>query len=95
VAAPREVLDSIRRVSRVEVEREGEARVFRWSLSLEIPFRAFFDRPFHARAGMQARANFYKCGDVLPVPPCLSWNPVSSATPDFHRPECFGLLSFA
>ena len=41
------------------------------------------------------KANFYKCGDKLSVPHYLSWNPVTTEKPDFHRPEYFGLLEFA
>jgi hypothetical protein len=40
------------------------------------------------------RANFYKCGDGTSVPHYLSWNQVITETPDFHRPEFFGEISF-
>jgi hypothetical protein len=93
VAAPLEALASIRRQSRLEVERRAETSS-RWSLLLTIPFTALFRHRFTPRAGAGDRANFYKCGDLLPVPHFLSWNPVSSGTPDFHRPDCFGLLTF-
>ena len=45
--------------------------------------------------GQAFRANFYKCGDRLSTPHYLSWNPIDSPAPDFHRPECFGCLRFA
>ena len=38
------------------------------------------------------RANFYKCGDKTAHPHFLSWSPVSTEKPDFHRPEFFGEL---
>lgn len=38
------------------------------------------------------RANFYSCGDKTPAPHYASWNPVETETPDFHRPEYFGLI---
>ena len=41
---------------------------------------------------VSVRANFYKCGDKTAHPHFLSWNPVVSSKPDFHRPECFGEL---
>ena len=40
------------------------------------------------------RANVYKCGDLTEHEHYLSWNPVVSETPDFHRPQDFGLMSF-
>ena len=39
-------------------------------------------------------ANVYKCGDKTAHEHYLSWNPVSSGTPDFHRPEDFGVMRF-
>lgn len=39
------------------------------------------------------RGNFYKCGGEHRIQPYGSWAPISSPTPDFHRPDCFGLLS--
>ena len=40
------------------------------------------------------RANVYKCGDLTENEHYLSWNPVSSETPDFHRPQDFGVMRF-
>ena len=40
------------------------------------------------------RANVYKCGDRTARPHYLSWNPVNTPAPDFHRPEFFGEMSF-
>ncbi|MDR2130476.1 MAG: hypothetical protein LBP56_04825 [Odoribacteraceae bacterium] len=92
--APREVLASIPRETRVEVTRQNEEALYRWSLLLAIPFTALFRHRFTPQTGKTVLANFYKCGDKLPFPHFLSWNPVTAATPDFHRPECFGRLSF-
>ena len=44
--------------------------------------------------GKEMGANFYKCGDELPTPHFLSWNPIEWAEPSFHRPEQFGKLIF-
>ena len=38
------------------------------------------------------RGNFYKCGDKTAHPHFVSWNPVGTPSPDFHRPEFFGEL---
>lgn len=40
------------------------------------------------------RANIYKCGDMTAANHYLSWNPVTSEKPDFHRPEDFGEMIF-
>ena len=40
------------------------------------------------------RANLYKCGEKTPEEHYLSWSPVSSETPDFHRPVDFGKMVF-
>lgn len=39
-------------------------------------------------------ANVYKCGELTEHEHYLSWNPVTSETPDFHRPGDFGLMIF-
>jgi hypothetical protein len=44
--------------------------------------------------GVLWRGNFYKCADGCSCPHWISWSPVSGERPDFHRPDCFGLLKF-
>ncbi len=65
-----------------------------WELTLAIPFSLFREREFRTVPGRFFRANFYKCGDALPVPHFLSWNRIDTAAPDFHRPGFFGMLKF-
>ena len=62
-----------------------------WSLALDIPASTFGLERFD---GLQARGNFYKCGDRLPVPHYLSWAPINTPKPDFHRPEYFDTIDF-
>ncbi|HOX40382.1 MAG TPA: carbohydrate-binding family 9-like protein [Candidatus Brocadiia bacterium] len=38
-------------------------------------------------------ANFYRCGGVTD-PQYGTWSPVAAPKPDYHRPECFGRLTF-
>ena len=38
--------------------------------------------------------NLYKCGDSLARPHYLSWQPVATPHPDFHRPEFFKPVLF-
>lgn len=66
---------------------------FSWSVGMLIPFSLMgidpVDRP------LSLRANFYKCGDLTAHPHYLSWAPVRTENPDFHRPEFFGRLTLA
>lgn len=62
-----------------------------WDLALDVPAATFGLDTF---AGLEARGNFYKCGDGLPVPHYLSWAPIGTPKPDFHRPEYFDRLIF-
>ena len=68
---------------------------FFWTLTLAIPFSTLFHHRADFSEGRLFRANFYKCGDKLTVPHYLTWNPVGTEKPDFHRPEFFGSLEFA
>ena len=65
-----------------------------WEVYYRIPLsflRLFV--PGFAFAGA-LRVNVYKCGDLTEHEHYLSWNPVTSDTPDFHRPADFGLMTF-
>ena len=65
-----------------------------WEIFYEIPasFVQLFVPDFALKPGAELRANCYKCGDLTPKPHYLSWNPVTSQTPDFHRPQVFGQM---
>lgn len=65
-----------------------------WEVALCIPLSTFFLHHVTSLSGQTFRANFYKCGDLLPVPHFLSWNAIASDKPNFHRPDCFGELRF-
>lgn len=63
-----------------------------WQVAMCIPFELM---------GLTAdslpesvHANFYKCADKSGHPHFLSWNPIGTLQPDFHRPEYFGKLEF-
>lgn len=72
-------------------ERQGQQE---WTLTVAIPLSVFFRHDIANLEGREFRANFYKCGDGLTQPHYLSWNPVLSEEPDFHRPEYFGKIYF-
>lgn len=94
-AAPAEVLGGISRWSSLGSAPFGtrEAPAL-WRLSLVVPICTFFHHNIGELPGRSFRANFYKCGDLLPEPHFLSWRPVGTPHPDFHRPEFFGTLRF-
>jgi hypothetical protein len=90
-----EVITKIRRKTSIGKkplkERTGR---FYWTITIAMPFEIFFHHKIKNLTGTIFRANFYKCGDLLPVPHYITWNPVGTAKPDFHRPEYFGILKF-
>jgi len=59
-----------------------------WEIYLVIPF-SIFDLTYAEIKQAPLKANFYKCGDLLLKPHYLSWAPVATQNPDFHRPEFF------
>ena len=66
----------------------------RWSMQLIIPIRVFHFSNIKTFTGVDAHANFYKCGDKLKHPHYLSWKQVLTSTPDFHTPKYFGQIYF-
>ena len=68
-------------------EKEG---IHEWSAAIGIPFAllGIGGRP------ETLRANFYKCADGSRWMHYVSWSPISTPKPDFHRPEFFGTLIF-
>lgn len=76
----------------VDPETAGE-----WVIGIRLPFgliRKYAPVFVPPAPGAVWRANFYKCGDGTSVPHWLTWSPVDSPHPDFHRPDCFGTLVF-
>ena len=71
-----------------------EERSGGWELSLLIPKKIFHLDAIETFEGLEAKGNFYKCGDKLKTPHFLSWKPIKSETPNFHLPQFFGKLVF-
>jgi hypothetical protein len=66
-----------------------------WTLKYRLPLKLF--KKYYGEkvsSGLEARANFYKCGDETEFPHYGAWSPIQSSSPDFHRPEFFGRLIF-
>ncbi len=72
-------------------EKTGEQY---WELTVAIPLESFAGKDIKSLPGKVFKANFYKCGDRLTKPHYLTWNPVGTPKPDYHRPEYFGTIEF-
>ena len=66
-----------------------------WSLTARVPLACFAFDALDTLDGRAARAKLYKCGDALPVKHYVTWHPVQTPAPDYHRPEFFGDVLFA
>jgi hypothetical protein len=83
-----EEMGQIRRITTLK-KREIDLgdKIFGWSAGMVIPLSLM---GFHGDFPAVLRGNIYKCGDKTVHPHFLSWNPVLTPKPDFHRPEYFG-----
>ena len=67
-----------------------------WEIYYEIPFELiirYFPK-FEVYDGKKIRANCFKCSDNSTPPHYLSWNLVEGEPFTFHKPECFGKMTF-
>lgn len=89
----KDMIEKVRSTPRVlaKADADGDSR---WELLLTIPFVVFDAHSITSFAGRRCTGNFYKCGDELPIPHYLSWNPINHPTPNFHLPQFFGDLHF-
>ena len=65
-----------------------------YTLTVIINRKAFFRHDIKSLRGKEFKMNVYKCGDDLKVPHFISWQPVRTDKPDFHRPEFFVPVKF-
>lgn len=95
LAAPAATMASISRTTSLGRQpfdlRQGPCL---WHMELAVPATVFFADHVECLSGIMARANFYKCGDLLPRPHFLSHYPIPLPHPDFHCPQHFGDLLF-
>ena len=71
-------------------EMEG---IFAWNLLVCIPL-SLIGVTYEPGKPVSLAANFYKCASATSMPHYLSWNPIKTERPDFHRPEFFGRITF-
>ncbi len=64
--------------------------LFTWNLIIAIPLELIGVK--YNGSPIEMRGNFYKCASGSSQPHYLSWNPISTEKPDFHRPEYFGKI---
>lgn len=89
------IIDQIRIQSSLgNMPFEEKTGNFKWEMVIAIPSSIFVHHPNLSFNGLQSKANFYKCADATQKPHYLSWAPVITERPDFHRPEFFGALYF-
>ena len=93
--APMEVMQGVDRWASLGTEPfDTRNEPTKWELTLRVPITTFFLHKLNGFDGMKAKGNVYKCGDNLPVPHFISWSPIKTENPDFHRPEFFGEIVF-
>ena len=70
-------------------EMEG---MFEWELTVKIPLKLMNLDPENLPE--KIRGNLYKCADDTDSVHFVSWAPIKTENPDFHRPEFFGEMYF-
>ncbi len=71
-------------------ELEG---MFNWELAIAIPFDLICNGAENKPT--ELFGNLYKCASATSMPHYLSWAPILTEKPDFHRPEFFGTFELA
>ncbi len=85
-----EQLDSVKRLASCGTRPFEELQgIFSWNLLAAIPLD-LIGVTYEPGKPVTMRANFYKCADATSEPHYLSWAPIDTPQPDFHRPEFFG-----
>jgi len=93
--ADSKIMKSIKRLPSLGTKKRAkEQGDFHWTLTLVIPHTVYWKSDIKSFDGIQARGNFYKCGDELTKPHFVSWSPISSVERNFHQPEYFGYIEF-
>ncbi len=88
-------------VEQIEIESslgnqpfEAKSGNFEWEMMIRIPVFCFTFNDISSLEKTLASANFYKCGDATAEPHFVTWNPIETENPDYHRPEFFGKVQF-
>ncbi|QGY42412.1 hypothetical protein GM418_01705 [Maribellus comscasis] len=73
---------------------EEKTGKFEWEMMIRIPKECLAYSNINSLNGLKASANFYKCGEDTSEPHYVTWNPIKTKNPDYHRPEFFGEVFF-
>lgn len=92
--APLSVIESVKRMPSLGTKRIGLTENCNWDLRVAIPVTALFKHNLKSWSGLCAKGNIYKCGNNLPERHFLSYAPIDTPKPDFHRPEYFIPIDF-
>lgn len=65
-----------------------------WEMTVVISAEVMTHNKGIILKGLAAKSNFYKCGDDTSPKHYITWNPIKTEKPDYHRPEYFGNLVF-
>ena len=87
---PEEQMKKILRFAHLEGGPLDKDGIQTWRVGVVIPFELIGIHPDNLPHSI--RANFYKCGDKTAHPHYVSWSPIDTPKPDFHRPDFFGEL---
>ena len=83
-----EELATVRRLASCGTRPFNEIEgLFSWNLTVAIPLDLIGVE--YKGEPIELFGNFYKCADLTADPHFLSWAPINTPEPDFHRPECF------
>lgn len=83
-----EQLDKVKRFASCGTRPFNELEgMFSWNLLVAIPLEIIGLK--YNGSHIEMRGNFYKCADNTAAPHFLSYAPISTPEPDFHRPEFF------
>ena len=66
-----------------------------WELALVVPISAFWRHNYGTLSGKTFLVNVYNCVGSGDDRQYVTWNPIDTPSPDFHRPEYFKRLYFA
>ena len=66
-----------------------------WELAVVVPVAAFWRHNFGTLSGKTFLVNVYNCVGSGDDRQYVTWNPIDTPSPDFHRPEYFRRIYFA
>lgn len=87
-------IDLIKVETKIKRVTENNVTLFHWKIFIKIPLETFKFNTLKSLKNINAKANFYKCGDNLSKPHYITWNPIQADQPDFHLKSYFGDLKF-